>query len=364
MREGRIGKQEGFMITALALTVSALYAPSSRMAYADGNSAQLTIPLAMGVSLLLFLLVRRAMAASGAEDLNGLFTAAFGRAGVLCSLVLVFALIYCSYRPLIHFLDVMSNLIFVDSGGRRIAVYIIPVVAFAALLGFEAQARSARLYAPLFASSMLITVITSAESFAPYRMFPLVRDGIGEAAAFSLSSTVLFLPPLLGVLMCARGFHGLKTAGRLASWAALAAGVISALMLTALALTFTSGELEGTLMPLSKLNTKMQQEIGVVRLDKLAVFVWLSGAMLATSWSVYLASLTFARAFGQNDVRPAAVCLSALLFGACVFGEGGSAERMQRIIEGAYGLGGAAVAGVVLAASLTAVLRKRRKLNA
>lgn len=364
MRDGKVGKQEGMFIIALALLVNALFAPDPAMAYGGGNSAYVTVPLALGVSFLLYTAVRRSMLAIGAEDLNGLLEQAWGSAGVAAAAIIAFSLIFCAYRPLINFLDVMSNLVYVDSSGRRIVLYVLPAVAFAAFLGFEPQARSARLYGPFLVASLLITAFTARASFAAYRMTPVISGGGLGAVEFSLSTTVLFVPPLLGSLILARGLHGIGQAGRLAGWAALTACVLAAAALAALALTFTYSELGDMVMPISKLNTKMQQEIGVMRLDKLAVFTWLSACMLAAAWEVYTASFLFAKACGQNDVRPAVVCFSALLFGACVCGEGGNSQLMGEISNAVYGWGGAVLAALLLLTGAVARMRHRRRADA
>ena len=56
LREGKIGKQEGISLAAIAMCIGGLFTLDPEYTYSMGNASYITLPAAAVISLLLFLL--------------------------------------------------------------------------------------------------------------------------------------------------------------------------------------------------------------------------------------------------------------------------------------------------------------------
>ena len=75
----RIGRQESAAMVGVSLFTATVFAMDSQQAYSGGNSTYIWMPLSILVSLAAVMVIMLAMEKSGADTLDKLFTAAFGR---------------------------------------------------------------------------------------------------------------------------------------------------------------------------------------------------------------------------------------------------------------------------------------------
>ena len=57
LREGKIGRQEGISLAAIAMCIGGLFTLDPEYTYSMGNASYITLPAAAVISLLLFLLI-------------------------------------------------------------------------------------------------------------------------------------------------------------------------------------------------------------------------------------------------------------------------------------------------------------------
>ena len=142
--------------------------------------------------------------------------------------------------------------------------------------------------------------------------------------------------------------------------ALISAAVCAAAHLT-IGLTYTYKQLNELYMPLFKLNHLSLFEAHLMRMDKLANVIWLNGAVIAASFSLYAASKLFSKAFGLLDIRPAsaasaAIAVLLILFDAVTAGGGFVGSMRDAVFS--YG---AVAAFPLLAFSLVSAVRSERR---
>jgi len=323
LRQGRIGTYEAVAMTAMALFFYGVFAIDPAFAYTAGNSVYAAIPLSIGLSLGIFLLYYAAMKKSRSRDLYDLLTYSVGRAGAgIVSAMLIAMLLICAYIPTSRLITLLNAFVFVTRHYEYMCVYLIPVVGVIVFLGFETISRMSLFYAPLIFLATLAAAAAAFPSYQTYRLYPLFGDGVFHMLEFAVSDTVMFIPPLFGILVAGRTIQGLGKAKRAAIYSGVIAIGICAVTLFALALVFDYKELTPIRIPLYRINMRLPQSHVFVRLDKLGIFIWLAGAILSSIYTLYIAAILYARTFSQGDVRPAAAALGALLLSVIQAGQG------------------------------------------
>ena len=94
----RIGRQESTAMVGVSLFTATVFAMDSQQAYSGGNSTYIWMPLSILVSLAAVMVIMSAMEKSGADTLDKLFTAAFGRVvGRIAAIPLIFLFIASAF---------------------------------------------------------------------------------------------------------------------------------------------------------------------------------------------------------------------------------------------------------------------------
>lgn len=94
--------------------------------------------------------------------------------------------------------------------------------------------------------------------------------------------------------------------------AVISIGLVAAAQI-AIGMTFTYTELQNMFVPLYRLNLKLIQESYFFRLDKMLLFLWLIGALIAGAYYLYGAGFVFCRRWSRYDVRPAVIAAGIIL---------------------------------------------------
>ncbi len=306
LREGRIGIQESVSVLTLALTGLCVFTLDSKTAYAPGNTTYIWLPAGVLLALLSALLVAYVMRKGDYGDLMQLYYAGlgpvFGRASLL---VLAAVLFYQSLKLQTSFINALQSYIFADSQYEPIALWIMLPALYIAWGGLERIGRSAKCVTFLAALSMLIVLVAPAKAFSLFRLFPFPGDPMGKIGIKTLSSTAEALPSLLLALGLCGGMQGRSNAKKSITIAALIAAALVFAVQLALALVFTSTQLQSMYMPLFRIDMTMLPGSYFVRQDKIELFLWIFGAIPALAFLEYGIALLFCKTTGMRDIRPA-----------------------------------------------------------
>lgn len=323
LREGRIGTQEAVALTAVMLCILGVFALEPGFSYADGNSTFVSVPLSITCSFLFFGFVRTGMVRYASVDLFSYWECSAGKIGAsLASCGLLLALFLCAYIPTSRFVTMMNVFVFTDAHYNNIVAYLIPVVGIILFLGGETISRMALFFAPFLVISLVVALVSAIPSYELYRLYPLFGDGVGHIAEVVGSNTTLFLPAMLGLLVLSPAVHGVSRAGRAGLIACGIAVFLCAVTLFVIALVYDYKELTPLQLPLYRINMKVQQEQGLMRLDKLGVFVWMAGSILVSVYAIHISSILYARMFSQEDARPAGAAFAVVLISIIALGQG------------------------------------------
>lgn len=101
----------------------------------------------------------------------------------------------------------------------------------------------------------------------------------------------------------------MQSAGRIG---AIAGGILAAIALFALSLTFPYTELKAMPSPFYRMLVEVRAENPTLRLDRAVLFLWLGGAILTASFYLYAATVLFCKSFSVRDARPAALLVSGI----------------------------------------------------
>lgn len=320
--QGRIGKQEGASLAGIALVSSAVFVLDIGETYRYGNGTYIAFPGAIFLAFMLFLLLAEATRISGKKDLIELVDYTVGKfAGNLFVALMCVLLLVNAYCLLSRFSTMVHALIYMKTTPFPVLLWIVPVVVYIAFHGFECVARMAKCFGLLLGVALLLELLIPMRGYEVYRLFPLPTEHFDTIAADAFSGMFATGPALLALLGMARGLQGVQSTKSAGTIGALISIALVALTQLAIGLTYTSTELKNIFVPLYRLNLKLVQESYFFRLDKLALFAWLIGAIIASAYYLYGGASLFCRRWSRYDIRPAVIALGVILL--CVL----AAER-------------------------------------
>ena len=333
--EGRIGKQEGANIAGIALVSGALFVLDIAEKYRYGNCTYVAFPGAIFLSLMLFLLLAGALRVSGQKDLTALLDFAFGKfAGNVFAALLCAFLFIDAYCLLSRFSAMVHALVYTKVTPFPVLLWIVPTVVYIAFRGLECIGRLAKCFGVLLGVVLLVELLLPIQAYESYRLFPLPLDHWQSIAADAFSGMFATAPALLALLCMAQGLQGVRSAKQAGLIGALVGIVLAALVQLAIGMTYTYAELQNMFVPLYRLNLKLMQESYFFREDKLALFTWLIGAIIAGAYYLYGSAFLFCRRWSRYDVRPAVIAGGVALL-CCI-----SAEHtgQYRVLTDAFAL--------------------------
>jgi len=312
--QGRVGKQEGANLIGIALVSSALFVLDIAEAYQYGNGTYVSFPGAILLALVLFLLLAGAMRASGQKDLLALMDFAFGKfVGNILSALICVLLFANAYFLISRFATMVHALVFMEVTLFPVLLWIVPVVIYIAFHGFECIARIAKCFGVILGACLLLSLLFPIDGYEAYRLFPLPLNHWDTIAADAFTGTFATIPAMLALLCMAQGMQGVQSAKKAGIiGAAVSIGLVAAVQV-AIGMTFTYTELQNMFVPLYRLNLKLVQESYFFRLDKMLLFLWLIGALIAGAYYLYGAGFVFCRRWSRYDIRPAVIAAGIIL---------------------------------------------------
>ena len=360
--QGSIGIAEGAALAVTALFIGGVFAVDPKFAYQDGNSTYLTIPLAVILSLTAAVFCINACENTGSKDLAELFKAVFGRiGGVAAAALLSAAFVLAASKPLTCFLTVLHRLVYDGASYWTILAFIYPVILIMAWKGFETLGRMAAVFSGIVFLSAAAAIVSAIPSFETYRLYPLLSGSTAGSLSFTGYETLMLLPPISALLINARGLNGIGYARRIACISGAAAALICGLAQLAVSLVYPYKVLSGLLMPLYRINYLSLSQSYALRLDKLFVMIWLTGALISSAYLIYSPALLIAETAGIKNVRWPVAAISLAVFAVVPLGLRTDFEFTQRFLslERKYGFMLALLP--IAAAALVGALKKKGK---
>lgn len=358
---GCIGNREGSCLAMLIAVTSSAFLEGGRSAYRSGNQHWLAVVTGAALSLAVFLLAAQAMQRRSCADLHALYVDVFG--GVLAipfAVLTALLLIVAAGLPLVRMLYTLRRFIFVDADADQILIYLFFSCLCLALLGFETLGRTAKLFAFPVLLAFLLMILLGLPDYDLYRLYPLPGSD-GTAFLWQTGICVLsFLPPLLLLLVCCRGLHGVRNVRRIGCGATAVAAIVSLLLQLAIGSAFSFMQLSRIDVPVYQLLLSVRGGM-LLRLDKILLFVWLIGMMIAAAALVYGASFQICSSFGIRDIRPVgSVCV--VLCSTLVLLGNRSASVLTPILTVLLRFSGIALLALVLLSVMISFLKKERRL--
>ena len=287
LREGSIGNREGICISALIAVTSSAFLDGGRTAYRFGNQMWIAVIAGAALSLAVFLLVVHAMERRSCDDLYAFYADAFGNVLAIpfCTLTALL-LIIAAALPLIRMLYTLQRFIFVDADTENILLYLLFSLWILTFLGFEPIGRTAKLFSMPVLFAFLLMILLGLPDYDRYRLYPLPGSA-GASFLYQMGIAVLsFLPPLLLLLICGHGMHGIRTVKKIGCIAALVSVPLALLLQLAIGTAFSFLQLSNIDIPVYRLLLSVRGGM-LLRLDKILLFVWLIGMLIAAAALIY-----------------------------------------------------------------------------
>lgn len=310
LRIGTFGRQESAAIVLLASFFGGCFSFDSRALFGEGNASWMVQILALIQSLLLFEAVVWALRVRGGTDLSALIGTARWKKAFAVPLIL--ALLIAAIQPLGSFLVTVTEYVFVESKQVTVCLYLLPCLFLLTALGAETIVRTARILLPILVLSIAAALLCGLGQFRTYRLYPIPLDDPFRIFMQSGSAQLRTCAPLLALLCIGEGTQdrlAMQSAGRIG---AIAGGILAAIALFALSLTFPYTELKAMPSPFYRMLVEVRAENPTLRLDRAVLFLWLGGAILTASFYLYAATVLFCKSFSVRDARPAALLVSGI----------------------------------------------------
>ena len=314
IREGKIGRQESAAMVGIAVYTSVVFTLNSNEAYRGGNSTYIWVPAVIALVLAIVLFVMYAMEKCGISTLDMLFKTAFGKTlGGVAGAVIIALLILSAFELLADFVNLIHSFVFYDQPYWNIVLWIAVTVGLLGYLGLEPIARTARLLLPAFAAILVLWLLLPSKSFDRSNLYPFPGNTILEMGKLIWKNLICAFTPMIAVLTVTNGMHGIKFA-RISCGIGVLCG-LAAVAVTQLCLGLAYGykDLLEMPYPLYRLDMMMLQEGYFFRMDKVALFFWLTMGIIAAAYYVFTASMMWCRCYGPKDTRPAVLAMCVIL---------------------------------------------------
>lgn len=353
LRLGSFGRQESAAVVLIATFFGSCFSFDSRALFGNGNASYLVQIIATIQALLLFEAIVWTLRLRGGSDLSALIGESKWKK--LFAVPIMLALLIAAIQPLGCFLVTITEYVFVESKQVTVCLYLLPCLFLLTVLGAETLVRTARILLPVLLLSVVAALLSGIGQYRTFRLYPLP---IGEPfRIFTLagSAQVRAASPLLALLCIGEGTQdrmAMRFSGRIG---AIAGGLLAAVALFALSLTFPYTELGSMPAPFYRMLVEVRAENPTLRLDRAVLFLWLSGAILSASFCLYAACVLFCKTFSVRDSRPVALSLSAIAVTAMLVLYYDS-ETTVAALEALYAYG-----WVLISVPVPLILLKRRK---
>ncbi len=317
LRLGRFGLQESACAVGLGALISGIFAVDVRDTFAQGNLCYVATAAGALLSLLLLMLLGQAMARFQAEDLGGLLLDGFGPIlGAALGLPLVLGLVLAAGLPLFRFSLAMERYIFVEADYVPIVLYLLPVLLLLVLSGMETVARMAKILLIPGAVALITTLLLASPAFDSAHLFPLFSPGFSAFVDQTGEALFRFLPPGVALFIAGRGCQGRANTLSGVSRGLLLGGAGAFLLHLGLGLTFFAPDMASLSAPVYCMTMAARQERMALRLDVLALFLWVATGLVVAAFYTYAAALLLCRLLDVKDVRPVGALLVLQVVGA------------------------------------------------
>ena len=267
-------------------------------------------------------LVAEAMRRRRIKNLAELYRFAFGRwLCVPAALVTVLTLVYAAAMPLVQLFSAMNHYVYVEDKAASLALYLLPCLLLLAWLGLEILGRTAKLFIWLLLLSFLCVFLIAAPFYEPYRLFPLLGDGLFAVLRHSAEGMLRFFPALLCLLICGTGMHGVENAASGAAIGAIGGGVVVTATQLLLGMAYPYYMLAKMPLPMYRMTMAATGARAYLRADKVLLFFWVLSGVIAGALLAYAAALLFAGVTRMRDIRPAVAALSITVSAVTLMGQ-------------------------------------------
>ena len=334
IREGKIGRQESAAMVGIAVYTSMVFTLNSTESYRSGNSTYLWVPAAIALVLAEVLFVMYAMEKCGISTLDMLFETAFGKLlGGAAGAIIIALLLFGAFELLVDFVNLIHSFIYYDQPYWNIILWIGATVGLLGYLGMEPIARTARLLLPAFVIILALWLLLPAKSFDISNLYPFPGNTLAGMGKLVLKNIPTAFAPIIAVLTVTNGMHGMKFARNSCGIGVLCALFAVAVTQLCLGLAYGYKDLLEMPYPLYRLDMMMLQEGYFFRMDKVALFFWLTMGIIAAAYYVFAASIMWCRCYGPKDTRPAVLSLCVVLACAVQIQAEGYYEEFAKGIE-------------------------------
>ena len=308
LRVGAFGRQEAVSAVWVCAFVSGCFAFDSRALFSDGNASYLAHAIAALFAALLFGCAVSAIKKRGGKS----------RMKVVLAIAPILSLLLSAILPQRQFLLTLTQYVFADAKGIDVCFYLLPCITLLSVLGAETLVRTSRLLLPILCLSIVAALVLNVGQAHAYRLYPVPIGKPVKLLTDTAGALLRTFPPLLALLCIGEGTqttHALKSAGN----AGAALGLVTAVgMLLGLSCCFSYGMLSEMPAPFYRMLVEARTENPTLRFDRVMLFLWMTGSLLASAIYIYAAGVLFCKTFGVRDIRPiacvfSAICIEAVL---------------------------------------------------
>lgn len=356
----KLGPAEAVSMAAISLCVNGIFSPDPSLLYAEDGRAYIAAPIAVLFALTVLLLIVRVMRDTGCGNAAELFRRAAGGASILFALPIVCALLLCAVAPFFTLTQVLQRLVFDGVNFINILAFILPVTAYMAIKGTECVGRTAKCFILLLLAAFAVSFVSAAQGFDASRLCPQPVGGMGSLGS-AAALTAFVLPPLLGLTICGGFLQGAAYIRRSGINAALTAVVVCTAAQLAVSLCFPRTELTDILAPIFRMGLLSPKQSFVLRLDKLFIMIWLTGAMISGAYCVRSAALLVTgtlKTKGEVFVSAGFILAVGILL---LCGESLNPREIESIRERISEWGGAAIMAPILVSLAICTARRNAK---
>ena len=226
-------------MVGVSLFTATVFAMDSQQAYSSGNSTYIWMPLSILVSLAAVMVIMSAMEKSGADTLDKLFTAAFGRVvGRIAAIPLILLFIASAFFILTDFVNMIHSFVFYNSGYWEIALWVLLTSLLLSFMGLECISRTTLLILPMFAAAVLAALLIPYKSYAIYRLSPFPGNSLGDMGRLTLHNLLRTFGAMMALLTVTDKLCGMRFAKSSCLIGAVCAAAFTALTQFAIAMAF------------------------------------------------------------------------------------------------------------------------------
>ncbi|NMB96236.1 MAG: GerAB/ArcD/ProY family transporter, partial [Clostridiaceae bacterium] len=311
IKEGNLGPQEAICLITITIVTRVFFTSPSVITRFVGSAGWLMTLISATTAMIIFYLVLLLLRKWPGKNIIEIYELSTGRyIGFIFSFALFAGFLIDSAALLREFTEVMKVYVLPISPPSYIMGIFFAGVFVVCIFGLEAQARLARVVAPVLLVSLIVVLLLAAKNYSLHRLNPIFGYGLDRVLLRGIRRNSVYGYAIITAVI-AGSLQGIEHIKKIGYTSIIISGIIISVCVLCFSLTFPYYVAQEITSPLYEMVSLVDHGRFFQRLDPLFLFTWIIATLIAVTAEVYMAASIYCRMFRIQDIKPiiAPICV-------------------------------------------------------